>query len=790
MMSIMDNEAIARIAAHDLTSDTLKLLRRYDTNDDVIGFLGQLVWQGEMIDCVPTLMDIACNPDRGRYARIVSIRGAMSVGSSEQKYSLWETIADHPGPLDRDLLSELLEWAEPTMRSVELLLRTLECVAPSRRFQTTGIKQALHFFIDRLPLMKDDVEEQPLDQLILGLNVFLSREPFVQPRECHVSKEFAWLMEPALNAVDRLVAARSVRALSPAAISIMQNMPALRTWGDEHSSTYKSLLTYNIPRWRELNDLLYWASVDACRKKLNKDGQTLLDDWPISFGGHLWSFGPEDFERCLDWVRTKKEEDDRLVALSCCGRLFIEADRPAAWLKLLNQAVQGNAKLESALETLLDPQPSPAMEKMVIEDSKRKRKREADEQARMERRADWVRELKENPDRIRHPGGLKIGEFSGDQYHLLLSAIGDRSATDSEDGADWRKLIPEFGEPVALAYRDAAVAHWRAYQPLLRSEGASKASIPYSLMFAMTGLAIEAGEDRAFAQRLTADEARRAFRYVTYQLNGFPSWFEPLYRAHPLIGKEAVTKELIWDLEHCGDQPFHPFLQDILYHAPWLHAQVAPLILDWLREHDVPNSVGLRYCLNILAAGGIDRNTLAKLASGKAQRLTEQTPRWFALWVDTDPRAAVPALERVLQDFSAEEATAFAQRFIVSLLGDRHGNGTRTGAYRNAQDLKRLYILAHRYIRVADDINRLGAGAYSPTLRDDAQDARNTLFNMLASVPGAETYAAIKALEEEHPEPEYRRWMVIKARQLATTDADEPLWTVRQVRDFAIGCAS
>ena len=83
----------------------------------------------------------------------------------------------------------------------------------------------------------------------------------------------------------------------------------------------------------------------------------------------------------------------------------------------------------------------------------------------------------------------------------------------------------------------------------------------------------------------------------------------------------------------------------------------------------------------------------------------------------------------------------------------------------------------HRYIRVAEDIDRIGKGVYSPTLRDDAQDARSTLFNMLYEVPGAEAYAAMKALEEEHPEVDYRRWMAVRAHQRATQDADEPLWS-------------
>jgi hypothetical protein len=304
----------------------------------------------------------------------------------------------------------------------------------------------------------------------------------------------------------------------------------------------------------------------------------------------------------------------------------------------------------------------------------------------------------------------------------------------------------------------------------------------------MTGLAIEAAEDSAFAERLTPDEARVAFRYVTWELNGFPAWFERLYRAFPKIGHEAVVKELLWELEHSvPEHPLHYILHDRRYHAPWLHAEISPLVLDWLRANEMPNSDGLRYCQNILTSGGAAPETLAELAAEKVRNcaLAEQRARWFSLWVDTDPSTAIPALEVALEALTPGDASAFAQRFAIGLLGDRHGTGTRIGAYRNAKDLKALYILMHRFICVADDIERANRGVYSPTLRDNAQEARNALFNMLFEVPGTEAYAAIKALEAEHPEPRYRRWMALRARERATMDADEPAWTAEQVRDFA-----
>jgi len=786
-MSLMDNTAIERIATPDLAADTLALLEKYRSNDDVVFFIGRLVWQGDMASCAPLLLEIAADTTRGKYARIAAIRGVMSVGATELKDQLWNRIADDTGLLDRAVFAELLDWAPLTTHGVDLVLRTLDHAAPHERFNATGLVYALHEFIERLPVMADAVDVHPLGQLIDGFNRFLEREPYVERGECHVSEEFAWLMPAALHAVDRLVAARSTAALQPAALAVLRNTPALRFWRSGDIDEYKTSLSQNVPRWRELNDLLYWTSVAACRARMEVKGEVLRDDWQMAFIGHFWGFGPEDFERCLAWI-AEKDGDDRFITLSRCIQLYIQADRPSAWLDPLRAAVAGDPDLSEFLETKLNPKPSPAMERMDAEHRRWKRKNDARDRKHKKDREDWVRALQANPDRILHPTGLKPGEFSGDQYHLLLSAMSSGPSTSREDGADWRALIPEFGEPVARAYRDAAIAHWRIYRPTLRSEGGDTGSTPYSLIFAMTGLAIEANEDSAFAQRLTPDEAHLAFRYVTWELSGFPGWFEQLYRAFPEIGREAVTTELLWELKHSvGEQSLHYVLHDILYHAPWLHAEVGPLILDWLRGNDIPNADALRYSLNILAGSGVAQEALAELSAtkGTGTVLDEQRPRWFALWVDTDPSAAIPVLEAHLAGLSPADGSNFAQQFIVALLGDRHGTGMRVGAYRNAHHLKTLYVLMHRYIRVAEDTERAGKGVYSPTTRDNAQDARNTLFNMLTEVPGPDAYAAMKALEQDHPEPEYRSWMAVKARQRATQDADEPLWSVERVRDFA-----
>lgn len=784
----MDNTAIERIAAPDLGADALALLERFGSDDDVVFFMGRLVWQGEMRECLPALEQIALDAERGRYARIASIRAIMTLGDEAQKDRLWSAIVAHDGPLDRRLLAEILEWATPTLRSVELMLATIDRLPPYERFEATGLSEAVHRFIDRLPIMANTAPDHPIARLAEGLNGYLDREPYIERGECHVSEAFGWLMGPALHAVDRLVSGRSQAALYPDPLAILRKVPAVRFWRSGDGTDYKNALDANIPRWQELNDLLYWTSITERRTHLAAKGERMTDDWQISFMSPFWRFSSDDFDRCLGWVREKEALDDRLVALSRCLGLFVAADRPADWLEQMQDATLGQAELEAVLAERIDPRPSPAVQKMEAENRKWKRERDARETKEQRDRADWMRALKADPNRVRAPDGLKPGEFSHDQYYLLHSVRDDGISRDRDWGAAWQQLIPEFGVEVAQAYRDAAVAFWRPYRPALRSEGGDTGSTPYALIFAMAGIAIEVDETENFLTAISDEDARHVLRYVTWELNGFPRWFEPFYRAHPKAGLEAVAKELIWELDHSkADQPTHHILHDILYHAPWLHAEVAPLILDWLRVNDMRNADNLRYCLNILSSSGLSPGELGDLAKVKlaAGVDAEQRPRWYALWVDNAPEEAIPALSAELQGLDEAGSSGFAQLFVVSLLGDRHGTGNRTGAFKTAAHLKELYVLMHRYIKTSDDLNRANGGVYSPTLRDNAQDARNNLFNLLSSEPGAETYAAIKALEQDHPEPSYRQWMAKRARARAIADADEPVWEAGQVHSFA-----
>lgn len=780
--SARDNSAIARIANLDLSNDAQQLINTCGDNDDAIFFLARLVWQGEMAGCVAPLVRIAADGSRGLYARIASARAVMTCGSAEQKQSLLQQLIDGDATIPRELLTELVEEASPDSEVVEKLLIALGKLPFYERYETSGLVDALHGFVERLPIAE---EHQAIAQLISGLHTYLEQPPYVEWRECHVSKECAWLLGPASHAVEKLVAARNDAALSETSLSIMLMVTTLRHWHDEDLREYKTRLHSLVPAWPELNDSLYWFSIEQARlAQAERTGDSLTDDWRASWLGPFWKFDADSFPRLLEYIGSRALHDDRSVALSTAFQVYERNDRPAGILAQLESVVAEDSELTHKLGLLVNPPVSETVRRHEEKHAEYLKRRSEEEERQKQQRAQWIAGLRSNPEWVRTPPEMEPGTFMEHQYRLMYELRDSGLATSRSEYANWRALTSDFGESVAQEYRDAATNHWRSYVPSLRSEGAPGNSIPYSLIFGLAGLEIEASENANFPGYLDEAQARQAMRYVTWQLNGFPTWLERMHHAFPGLVEEAVTDELVWELENTNpDDPMHCILHDLVYHAPWLHTHIAPAVLEWVESHPLRIHANRDYCIHILVNGGTDTARLAELARHQIAQTTESNSiaSWYALRVDCEPGSGIPELEKWLSGLDEDAAITAAQVFAAALMGRR---GLRVGQFQSAEHLKELYTLAHRYIRAPDDINRAGGGVYSPGLRDDAQDARDGLFKLLSKIPGKATYTAIERLIHEHPDPDSRPWMAKQAYKRAEEDGDLEPWTAEQVNAF------
>lgn len=784
-----DNSAISKIASSDLSEDTSQLISEHGESDDAVFFLGRLVWQGEMADCVSSLVSIAVSSSRGLYARVASIRAVMSCGSQKEKQDVWRGLSESKAELPRELLAELVESSEPNIESVEYILGLIKSLPAHQEFSTSGLDDALIRFIDRCPV---EIERKGLRRLIEGFYGFLTEPPFIDRAWCDVSEDYAWLLNPAIRAVQRLIKVRDLTVFDKAPISLILMVPTVLLYRDYEIRASKNELKTLIPDWHELNDAVYWASIEEENaRRLEKSEGPLFSDGQLSWQGHFWNFDSENIQRLIEEMSNgNRNEAEKLVALSTSFRVYVQAGEPPSLLERLREATAVNDSLANRLEALLKPPVPEEARKYEERQADRIRKLEARNQKRQSNRERWIVEVRADPERVRNPPGVGKDEITYDLIYLCREIDGDAIKTSRTGGANWQALESVFGREVALAYRDAVVQLWRHFKPTLQSEtGARDNSVPYALTLAMAGLEIEATENEAFAEGLSESEAAQALRYVTWEINGFPSWFEKIHRVFPKIAENALSKEWIWELENTGSQRLpHSVLHDVVYHGAWLHDAMAPRLLDWLKRNPGALEANINEVINILVNGGIDAPIMASIATKETALTTDPNvaARWYAVLVDCDPDKGIAGLECWLSSLASTEAERAAQRVITELIGVRHTTIPRAkvGCFQSPAHLKSLYVLMHQYILATEDINRSGRGAFTPTLRDDAQEARDQLFNLLARIPGKATYTAIKQLANEHPVFSYRKRMHLLATKRAEEDGDLELWSEMQVSQF------
>lgn len=771
-----DNAAIQRFANTDLTDDIRALLRDYEQNDDILWFLLRMVWLGEIEGASGDVKRFALQA-RGRYVRIAAFRALLAVGAAADQAEVRAAFLVEDGAPRRDWTANLMPGVPLDAHGVAWVLAALERAPAKERYESDGLTGALGEFISVLSI-------DQIPALVDGLKALLERPPVAERRRTALSERYGWLISYAGQAVARLIVARNPAALGPSALSVLDKVPLARDDDNRDLSKVAANLPALVRGWPDLNNALFWHSAAVTRLRRAAKGERLIDFWNVSIFGHLWGFDAAGFDAVCDEILSRPDKDDRLVALTLAFALYREAGRPQAGRRRLKKIAASDPELQSTLDGLLRP-PRHGQSSWRRQEAAWKRRDALDAERSEKNRQDWRVFLEENIATLRTAPTPGVWTNAQRYLHEQSRTFDDDSGKWSN--GNWRALIPEFGDPIATAYRDGAVAFWRQHQTALRSEGAPPNTTPFGAIFGLTGLAIEARENPNWSSGLTPTEAERASRFALQELNGFPAWFPALHATHPATVIKVVVREIDHELAKTpANIESHYVLYDAAWSGDWMWDGLAPVLLQRLRK-PVPNLSNLRHMLTIVQGSSLADAVLAPLAASRAGHYNNLTsaPIWFAVWVGVEPAVAIPALAARLASLKRPaDRTLFAMRFLTALIGGRgEGRGGRQ-AYREIEQLKALYLLMHGHIREGDDIDRMGKGVYSPGLRDEAQDARNALFSFIKETPGKAAYVALMDIAQAHPTEDSRPWMAFHARQKATSDADARPWTPTEVRQF------
>jgi len=782
--SMRDYAAVQRFANPDLTDDVRVLIQKHADNEDLSAFLLRMVWLGQLAGALPEAMNLALTPTAEQYARIAAFRAIKAIGSNEDQEDVRQSFLTEAYELKREWLAELLEGVQPTEPTLVWLLACLKKSEPKEPYSVDHLTDGVTEFVNAA-----DIELLP--ELVTSLNKPLSLPPMIERRYCEVSEKFQWLMVPASKAVERLILARHPASLEPDALAILHKFSAARDYGIDDLADVKAEFSKLVPAWKELNRALFWFEVQRSREAIDKkSAERLTEYWRVSLFESFWRFEESDFEYVSEVISRKALLDDRLVALSLAFNLYRASNRPRAWSVQLKKLVAGNDELSERLGTYLrPPAQSQDSRRWKQQEAKWKRRNEAYRKKQEKYHADWNKYFNENLDKIRAALRDKPGTITNTLLYLYDQTRDKKISTGRWTQYNWKMLIPEYGEEVARFYRDGTVSFWRHHKPKLRSEGAPFNQTSYAVIIGLTGLEIEAVETKNWPNNLSAAEIELACKYASFEMNGFPTWFPKLFETHPKIVCDFLMREVRYELSiEKPETETHYIISDVSWSGQWAWDQLAPSIYKLLKTKEPKNLSNLDKLLKIIQGSIISDDLIEELASRKCRTLKklDHVARWFAVWTGVAPESAIASLKARIGKISArKKRTLFAMTFLTHLWGGRRGDGaTVREAFKNPEYLKSLYLLMHDHIRRKEDINRAGTGVYSPGLRDEAQDARNSLFELLKQIPGKESFLALMDIAKMHPEEASRPWILLHAKTKAEQDGDIEPWLPSQVRDF------
>lgn len=779
--SVPDYSAVQRFAANDLADDVVRLINTYSGNEEILEFILRMVWKGQMTGASSEAKAIAQSPTAGKYVRRAAFRALTAIAEPARLGEVRSSFLKEESPLNRELLEELLSSTEPTVGSIDWLFSCIDKVGAPRRHNSDNLSAEATNFVERMA-------PSLLSAFVQMADKRLDQAPVIERRHCEISQRNAWLLLPAGAAVHRLVQDRDPSVFTSACLNLLHKLPLGEQFNRFEFRDTGFEFHKLISGWAELKFALFWHLIAYERRWLDRQkGERLRVWWNSSvFDSFARSFEAEDFPAALQAVMERCLDDDKEVALTLAFALYVRGGRPASWRRLLHRAVVGDAALQSRLASMMRPAPlSTSARNSQRTHAAWERRHKARRAQKEENDKKWRAAMRAKPDGVRNPKLTEADAVGNWQWGLHERMSDIRSGTKLSVG-NWASLTAEFGDEVARAFRDGAVAYWRRHRPKLPSEGGSQQTRIES-MFGLTGLAIEARETENWPGALNQTDAEIAFRYAMEEMNGFPDWMPALFKEFPALVLKMMLVEVDYELAtETVDRDSHYVLDDVSWSGDWLWNLIGPEYLARLLKREPKNLRNLGHMLNVIhRASTISDDAIAGIASVKCEMSLDggQSAIWYASWVGTAPEVAIPQLQAHLAATdSSESQTAFAMKFVTNLMGAGSRNTSQVREkFQTPTHLKDLYLLMHRYIREADDIDRANTGVYSPGLRDDAQDGRDRLFVVLRDLPGKEAYIAMRAIAEKWPK---RPWLAEQAKGKAEADSEGGAWTAMQVCDF------
>jgi len=368
-------------------------------------------------------------------------------------------------------------------------------------------------------------------------------------------------------------------------------------------------------------------------------------------------------------------------------------------------------------------------------------------------------------------GHLRDASHKG-SLHWLIHYSYERAGHKSFTHVDYELISRDFGQTVADALASGLKVVWADAEipnPADYKDGA----VPWEALTALAGLHTLLDEGVNIAS-LTDADASRAAKLAVWELNGPPSWFDPLAKAHGPVVSEALRPwieseaELTTDAHHLRGG-----LEMALRCSTAVRAALLVPLVPMLTDGRIGCPETFKELVKALRAGGlIAAHVLSELCRSRV--VTSISPEgllgetyWLHTWLEEDPASAWGWFEQHVASSPAvagELVKAFAKMAQDCKWVKQPADAASIDV------LLRLHsLLTQSQPSPGAPVDPEDAGTFGHVVTE----LRSRIPNVLVQSRGAAAHRALVHLMEAEAAPNTKQWLAAQVAEHAAREASE-----------------
>jgi hypothetical protein len=770
---LLDFDTFKRFCRPDLAQAVRKLWDVHHAHPEACRFLLRVIGLGGIKACADLADKLVFGSKPKRDVSIIAGRALMATGDEATKGRYGAFIKANCVSLPNTVVWDALEQLFPRYIGIRDLLHILSRVDVTDSDGGLGLDWHGPNLVERLTSQAD------LERLVHALLTQLGGTTSAGERkETQREKVYFPMIGAAAGRILELCPID--QAPNPAIDAAARLSKSIRK--SPSSREVADDVTTELQKTSARRRLAFWRFVERLAGHPMLAGRAIEGLWDLQYLGWSVELSVEDIDWLLADGLERVTDHERRLAINTAMAIWRGDGSSDGLRKRIGARVKGDAVMAQTFDSWLTSPQGSAEETESRKKLERLERRNAVERAKADKSwVDFAAKLRANPDEMRNLTPTTAKGTDAKLFHLwhLLSMSDDRGRKYAIDSV--APLEPMIGPQATEGFRVGLIAHWRAWDPWLRSTRKDEELNQIRLLDCMgiAGVTLEAKARSDWATQFGSDGARRAAGYATLELNGFPSWLAALAEAKPDEVRAVLSNEIIAELNQRSDAPRFGVLQDIARGDRAIAELMAPVVLDELEKRTALPTDVLSHVLDIAKRGlPPEQDRLKALAISRFNNATDPTisSLYIGAVFSIDGSAATDAVFARLDQMPVAYQPALVQVVLPHIFGNRYED--EEPPFRNLplSSLERLVRLAYQTIRIEDDNVHPSGVVYSPDSRDDAEQARGAALELLVSISGRATYEAILRLADSSGFAVLKPRLIELAKERAAKDSESGSW--------------